>query len=98
MSLFPFDIAKIRQNLERNKLFADFLLNYMRQRGAFATNSRNRPQNCRIFTAMLAVGTEIQLNRVMDDYDIPLPPLPDEVTMSLENDKRILGIGKKNIN
>jgi hypothetical protein len=47
---------------------------------------------------MLAVGTEIQLNRVMDDYDIPLPPLPDEVTMSLENDKRILGIGKKNIN
>jgi hypothetical protein len=48
MSLFPFDIAKIRQNLEQNKLFADFLLNYMRQRGAFATNSRNRSPNCRV--------------------------------------------------
>ena len=48
MSLFPFDIAKIRQNLERNKLFADFLLNYMRQRGAFATNSLNRSHDCRV--------------------------------------------------
>jgi hypothetical protein len=92
------DDAKVRQHSKQNKLFADFRQDYMRHGSLFATNSRNRPQNCRIVTAMLAVWTEIQLNRVMDDYDIPLPPLPDEVTMSLENDKRILGIGKKNIN
>ena len=37
MSLFPFDIAKVRQLSEQNKLFADFRLNYMRHGSAFAT-------------------------------------------------------------
>jgi len=48
MSLFPFDIAKVRQLSEQDKLFADFRLNYMRQRGAFATNSLNRSHDCRV--------------------------------------------------
>ena len=47
MSLFPFDIAKIRLHSEQNKLFADFRQDYMRQRGAFATSSRNRSHDCR---------------------------------------------------
>ena len=48
MSLFPFDIAKIRQHSERNKLFADFRQDYMRQRDVFATNSLNRSHDCRV--------------------------------------------------
>ena len=42
MSLFPFDIAKVRQLSEQDKLFADFRLNYMRHGSAFATICRNR--------------------------------------------------------
>ena len=37
MSLFPFDIAKVRQLSEQDKLFADFRQNYMRHGSAFAT-------------------------------------------------------------
>ena len=49
--------AKVRKHSKQNKLFADFRQDYMRHGSLFATNSRNRPQNCRIVTAMLAVGT-----------------------------------------
>ncbi len=40
MSLFPFDIAKVRQYSEQNKLFADFRLNYMRHGSQFVTRNQ----------------------------------------------------------
>ena len=40
MSLFPFDIAKIRQYSEQNKLFADFRRDYMRHGSQFVTRNQ----------------------------------------------------------
>jgi hypothetical protein len=48
MSLFPFDIAKIRQHSEQNKLFADFRRDYMRHGSQFVTNPPQAPISCRV--------------------------------------------------
>ena len=56
MSLFPFDIAKIRQLSEQNKLFADFRRNYMRHGSQFVTSPPQAPISCRVEPAGFGSG------------------------------------------